>query len=184
MKITTIAAALVAAGIGGFMILRKANAATSAAGVTNTPSTTPAVSAPPSLPVNSNLPRGLRNNNPLNIRYNAANKWDGQTGSDGAFCKFSTMHFGLRAAGKLFKNYAAKYQADTIAEIVARWSPQSENNTSGYIQYVVMKTGIASNKVLKKEDYPILANAMIALENGQNPLSMSDITKGIYAGIS
>lgn len=186
MKTTTILAASIAAAIGGFMILRPSNAQASTVTAPNAPQTPSAPQAPtaPKLPVNSNLPRGLRNNNPLNIRYNKANNWDGQTGSDGAFCQFSSMYYGLRAAGKLLKTYATKYNAATIEAIIARWAPQSENDTKSYIQFVVMKTGLASNKVLKKEDYPILANAMIYLENGQNPLSMADITKGIYAGFN
>lgn len=185
MKTTTILAASIAAAIGGFMVLRKANASELPV-VTEgqAPTTAPTAPSSPQLPVNSNLPRGLRNNNPLNIRFNSANKWDGQTGSDGAFCKFSSMYYGLRAAGRLMKTYRDKYQADTIGEIIARWAPQSENDTAKYINFVVMKTGIASNKVLKKEDYPTLANAMIYLENGQNPLPMAEIIKGIYAGIN
>ncbi len=38
------------------------------------------------------VPRGIRNNNPLNIKWNAANNWNGQTGSDsGGFCIFNTL---------------------------------------------------------------------------------------------
>lgn len=184
MKTTTILAASIAAAIGGFMILRKANA--SELPLVKEGQQVPTTTTPtaPQLPVSGNLQRGLRNNNPLNIRFNSANNWDGQTGSDGAFCKFSSMYYGLRAAGRLMKTYRDKYKADTIGEIIARWAPQSENNTASYTQFVVMKTGIASNKVLMKEDYPTVANAMIFLENGQNPLPLAEITKGIYAGIN
>ena len=50
------------------------------------------------------LPRGLRNNNPLNIRK-GAQRWQGQTGNDGAFCIFESMEYGYRAAFRLLHTY-------------------------------------------------------------------------------
>ena len=42
-----------------------------------------------------------RNNNPLNIRYSPANKWQGQTGENKGFCTFRNEAYGIRA-GQLF----------------------------------------------------------------------------------
>ena len=39
------------------------------------------------------LPRGLRNNNPLNIRK-GAQRWQGQTGNDGAFSSSNQWSMG------------------------------------------------------------------------------------------
>ena len=47
-----------------------------------------------------NLSRGLRNNNPLNIRH-SADKWEGTriVQTDKSFVQFTSMAYGYRAAG-------------------------------------------------------------------------------------
>ena len=51
--------------------------------------------------VQTMLPRGIRNNNPLNIRLNPENRWQGRVSpkhnSDGAFEQFQDPIMGLRA---------------------------------------------------------------------------------------
>lgn len=82
-------------------------------------------------------PRGIRNNNPLNIRYNQRNCWKGQTGTDGQFCKFSAPKFGVRAAVKILKKYAGQNSKASILEIINKWAPRSDgNNTDAYIATV------------------------------------------------
>ena len=44
------------------------------------------------------------NNNPGNLEYNRE-KWTGLIGSDGRFCRFESPETGLRAMGKLLRNY-------------------------------------------------------------------------------
>lgn len=127
--------------------------------------------------------RGLRNNNPLCIRHYASNKWDGMTGNDGAFVTFSTMFYGLRAAGRLFKNYGAMYGANTIRKIISRWAPSNENDTTRYIAYVAGRSNLSPDKILSRADYPDIAMLMIAYENGDNPLNFADVKTGIYAGM-
>ena len=61
------------------------------------------------------LPRGLRNNNPLNIRK-GAQRWQGQTGNDGAFCIFESMEYGYRAAFRLLHTYNTKYKIYSVRE--------------------------------------------------------------------
>ena len=55
------------------------------------------------------LPRGYRNNNPLNIR-NSNEKWAGEIrpSQDPAFKQFKSMGYGFRAALKLIRNYIGK----------------------------------------------------------------------------
>lgn len=82
-------------------------------------------------------PRGVRNNNPLNIRYNQRNCWKGQTGTDGQFCKFSSPKWGVRAAVKILQKYAGQDSKATILEIINKWAPRSDgNNTNAYIATV------------------------------------------------
>lgn len=82
-------------------------------------------------------PRGIRNNNPLNIRYNPRNNWVGQTGSDGQFCKFSAPKYGVRAAVKILQRYAGNDGKTSVFEIINKWAPRADgNNTKKYIEAV------------------------------------------------
>lgn len=75
-------------------------------------------------------------NNPLNIRFNPANQWQGQQGcSQQGFCIFKNIAYGFRAAYVLLSNYI-KNDYNTIEKIINRWAPPSENNTKEYIRFV------------------------------------------------
>lgn len=80
--------------------------------------------------------RGLRNNNPFNIRHSGS-KWKGlckkQTDKD--FCQFETLEYGLRAGLMLLRNYIRKGY-DTPVKIINRFAPKSENDTDSYLLYV------------------------------------------------
>lgn len=129
-------------------------------------------------------PRGIRNNNPLNIEYNAANKWDGQTGTDGRFAKFSEPFFGIRAAARLLKNYGTKYGITTVRAIIARWAPATENNVEAYVNSVVKRSGKFPDMYLTEADYPDVIAAMIYHENGQQPYTMALIREATAAGFA
>lgn len=81
------------------------------------------------------LPRGIRNNNPLNIRL--GDNWQGlcKEQTDKAFCQFVSMEYGLRAAFIILFNYLKK-KVDTPDKIIKRWAPPSENKTESYIEFV------------------------------------------------
>lgn len=132
----------------------------------------------------TSLPRGYRNNNPLNVRKNAANAWKGKVvpGSDPAFEQFITMAYGYRCALYLLRKYIGQGH-NTIRKIVTKWAPPSENNTSGYVSNVTTRTGIGADTVIDRNDQQKLCKiawAMAWVENGYTPASMDDI----YAGWS
>ena len=90
-------------------------------------------------------PRGLRNNNPGNIRNSDATDWQGEVPAnkkkDNSFEEFEDMAHGYRALIKLLQNYRRKYGCQTIADFISRWAPRTENNTSGYISRVCKEDG-------------------------------------------
>lgn len=131
-------------------------------------------------------PRGIRNNNPLNIRR-SKNKWLGEvgylvvevkdkTGENGAarfydnsFCQFETRVYGYRAAFRLIKTYMDKYGCNTIRKIVSRWAPPSENNTERYVNFVAgyVMCGADEEFGLKGKDIIMsIVCAMATQENG------------------
>ena len=92
--------------------------------------------------------RGIRNNNPLNIRH-STNKWQGMapSQSDRAFVQFTARKYGYRAA------FMVKHHANTIGKIIARWAPSSDgNNTQAYIRFVSKTSGIKPDTPLRFAD--------------------------------
>jgi hypothetical protein len=126
-------------------------------------------------------PRGIRNNNPLNIRENGTN-WNGRIGDDGAFVQFSSPVFGVRAAARILKNYRDKYGLDTVAGIISRWAPPVENDTQSYIDSVAKKTDVSPNQTLADSDYENLIRAMIYHENGEQPYTVDIVKQGFNKG--
>ena len=68
------------------------------------------------------LPRGIRNNNPLNIRR-SKDQWKGlaEAQNDRAFCQFKSLEYGWRAAFYLLtRTYYHKYRGLRQARIIPR----------------------------------------------------------------
>ena len=113
-------------------------------------------------------PRGLRNNNPGNIRHSST-KWRGEIkGSDPDFKTFERIEDGYRALIKLLKTYYNKYGLTSINGIVNRWAPPNENDTNAYIFFMATRTGYPSNQPLPfdKEHIVKIASAISRMENG------------------
>ena len=132
---------------------------------------------------NKNLPRGLRNRNPLNIRK-SDQLWKGQTGHDGKFCIFRTMEDGYRAAFRILKTYNVKYHIYSVREIIARWAPPNDHNyTRSYIERVCKEAGLKETDLIvvdswieeKRNDAIWLVWAMAKVENGDKYISYADL---------
>ena len=125
-------------------------------------------------------PRGIRNNNPLNIRRNG-DHFQGEVvpGSDREFKQFTTMAYGYRAAFVVLGTYLAQGR-NTIEKIIRAWAPPTENNTEAYIANVEKRSGVGRTKVLTAEsggDYRKIVAAMSHCENGV-PANMADVEAG------
>lgn len=126
--------------------------------------------------------RGLRNNNPLNIRENKRTDydWEGEAAGDfdAEFEEFVAPEYGVRAAVRILRSYARR-GVITLEGIISTWAPDSENDTESYIKSVSKKTNIGRFDIVTEKDYPRLLAAMIYHENGSQPYAMSVIEKGI-----
>lgn len=128
---------------------------------------------------NSKIPRGIRNNNPLNIRI--GNSWLGEVTdpTDNEFEQFVHVSFGLRAGFILLKRYINRYRLNTIEKIISRWAPSNENNTRSYIDRVAKKMNIDPDTPLLYEDQDTmcaLVYAMVYVENGRH-IQMAEIVR-------
>lgn len=114
--------------------------------------------------------RGLRNNNPLNIRHGKS-QWEGMSERqrDKKFVEFTCRVYGYRAGFVLLRNYISK-GCNTIGKIIARWAPSSDgNNTQSYIDFVSRTTRIHPSHVLEFEDRDALISivqSMAQIESG------------------
>jgi len=127
-------------------------------------------------------PRGIRNNNPLNIRI--GNVWLGEIANptDPNFEQFVSMEYGLRAAFVLLRRYIRHYKRQTIQDIITAWAPASENHTQKYIDTVSHLMGISPGTPLLYEDINTmtrLVDAMAYVECGQH-VPMEKINKAYF----
>ena len=131
------------------------------------------------------VPRGIRNNNPLNIRR-SKDKWKGMKAlqSDAQFVQFESLEWGWRAAFYLLtRTYYHKYRLFTIRAIVTKWAPPSENNSKAYVENVSRLTGIGPDEPLGiPSDQPArwmaLGIAMAIQENGTESLDYFAMLRG------
>lgn len=118
------------------------------------------------------LPRGLRNNNPLNIVI-SNNQWKGKRpkhqNTDGKFEQFDNIEYGYRAAFIILRKYINTYACKNIESIIHKWAPDGNPYEENYIKKVESLTGInrradihfhEQTKMIK------LVRAMAAVENG------------------
>jgi len=82
------------------------------------------------------IPRGLRNNNPGNVRAVNGVTWVGQTGEDAGFCVFDTMENGIRCLAKVLLAYQSRHGLLTLRGLINRWAPDTENDTDAYLEDV------------------------------------------------
>ena len=136
-------------------------------------------------------PRGIRNNNPLNIRL-SSDKWQGQrppsprrgVGGEAEFCQFESMAYGWRAAFVILcKTYYGKYKLKPIRALITRWAPPKENNTEAYIRRVTDRIGIGPDRELgSPQEHPaqwmMIAMAMAIVECGTAQLDYLSMLKG------
>jgi len=135
--------------------------------------------------------RGYRNRNPGNIDWSPANPWQGQVGKEdgpnGRFAVFESHEFGIRALASLLIRYQDRHGLNTIAAILHRWAPGSENNTGAYIAAVARATGFAPDQRLDLHTHAHLrplVEAIIAHELGGQPYPGPVLDEGLRrAGI-
>ena len=131
------------------------------------------------------LPRGIRNNNPLNIRR-SKDQWKGmaEVQNDRSFCQFETLEYGWRAAFYLLtRTYYHKYRLYTIRDIISRWAPSSENDTSAYIANVSRLTGIDPDEPIgipsaRPSRWMMVGAAMAIQENGTTSIDWFAMLRG------
>lgn len=128
-------------------------------------------------------PRGLRNNNPLNLEFKPG---QGASGSDGRFGTYPTMEAGVAANAKQLISYQDDHGLNTVSGIVGRWSPSNDpgnapGSTAAYAASVARAMGVGLNDQLNLHNPVTLSHmisAMASVENGR-PLDPQVISRGV-----
>ena len=108
--------------------------------------------------------RGIRNNNPSNIKRGAA--WVGldTMHTDSTYCQFVSMEYGVRALIKVLLNYDAK-GINTPKAIIERFA----SGRKSYISYISIQTdtGVAERfEFANTEKFYLLCKAICQFESG------------------
>lgn len=125
-----------------------------------------------------NLPRGIRNNNPLNLEY--VPNQPGVAGTDGRFGVYPTMDHGVASAVNQLQRYGQS-GVNTISGITAKWAPAGENDPAKYAQQVAMLMGTKTNVPLNMGDPQTMTRLVAAMgqvENGQM-VDPAAVTRGV-----
>lgn len=129
--------------------------------------------------------RGLRNDNPGNIRAVSGVTWVGQVGiDDKGFVVFDSWQNGVRAMAITLRNYQRHHGLSTVAEIISRWAPGVENDTASYIGDVSNRMGVTPAQSLNLENdatLTALVQAVIHHENGLQPYDVATLTNTVMA---
>lgn len=128
--------------------------------------------------------RGIRNNNPGNIKI-SANQWQGKIAlnTDGTFEQFDTMANGIRALAVLLKNYQSIYGLNTVDAIIRRWSTTDQD---AYVANVAAALGVDPYDSIDATDYDTLnalVTAIITQEDGGAGELLIAATGDIDAGV-
>jgi len=115
----------------------------------------------------SELPLGLRNNNPGNLR--PGDNWQGMIGENGGFLVFQDIAYGIRAMATDIGNDIRLDHLDTIRKLVYEYAPPSENDTAAYISRMVQSTGFAADQQL-----PPTAETLRKLIRGHMRVELGD----------
>ena len=126
-------------------------------------------------------PRGIRNNNPGNLRRSRDN-WQGlrKEQTDPQFFQFKTMAYGYRALIRTLQNYRRVHSLHNIKEMIARWAPENENHTAQYVRAVCQDLQVPATyepDVDDRDTMCALAAAISRVENGL-PAVVEDVERG------
>jgi hypothetical protein len=139
----------------------------------------------------SNLPRGVRNNNPGNLIQSNA-PWDGKVPNptDSQFEQFSSPQAGIQATAQNALRLQAN-GAKSVFDLINKWAPPNAKGntpmtTLAYINDVAAKMGVDPEQPINLSDPQTLAkftNAVIAHENNGFAYSPGTVAQAVAGAV-
>lgn len=138
-------------------------------------------------PASGSGTRGIRNNNPGNIRISSTS-WQQKVpladNTDGSFEQFYQMVYGCRAMLKVLLTYINSYHLVTIPQIINRWAPAVDNNNpTSYANTVSTESQISQDYIISSDDANALcsiAAAMAIVECGRSECENAGVNYSLY----
>lgn len=128
------------------------------------------------------MSRGLRNNNPGNIRQNSDNfLGEIKPSTDPAFKQFESIECGYRAVFVTLNTYQKKYGLSTIRAMISRWAPPKDNNdTEAYIRAVSSESGVPENSHITSTNKDVMVPIVAAMSRVENGVAanISEVQRG------
>lgn len=124
-------------------------------------------------------PRGIRNNNPGNIRRNGTS-WQGMApdqSTDPDFVVFTEARWGLRAIARIMLNKQAR-GLSTVRQLISGpggWAPigSADQNPASYADFIANELGVDVDQPIDLSADPgalgALVGGIVQFENGQQP---------------
>lgn len=126
-------------------------------------------------------PRGIRNNNPGNIRR-SKDKWHGlrDEQTDPEFFQFVSPAYGYRALIRTLQNYRRLRGCVTLKDFITRWAPPVENDTAAYLRAVCQDMQVPDSWVPDVDDRGTMCGLAAAISRHENGVDavMSDVESG------
>lgn len=120
--------------------------------------------------------RGIRNNNPGNLRAGTGYTWEGQTGKDSKnFAVFESAEAGIRALMVTALHKQTRDGLDTLRALGLSWAPPADNSgASDYGQHLAAQLKVDQDDpfdLVGGDPFTVasLAKAIIKNEEGINP---------------
>lgn len=124
---------------------------------------------------NKFTPRGIRNNNPLNIVHSKS-AWVGRSEvqEDSRFVQFAAMVYGIRAAYLLIRTYVQKHRCDTIEKVICRWCP--DKTARAYIESVCNWIGEDKSTPIRIADKDFMCRFVAAMARVETGIEATDFS--------
>jgi len=116
-------------------------------------------------------PRGMRNNNPLNLKYAGQADTIGQ--DKGGYGVYASMQSGIAAAERQLIVYQQAYGLTTLRQMISRWAPPGENNTAAYVADVSKTTGFDPDTPINMRDPAVAQAVLSAMAQHENGVALS-----------
>ena len=129
-------------------------------------------------------PRGMRNLNPLSLKYVPG---QGAIGADsGGFGVYGSMESGIAADTRQITLYQDKYGLNTVRGIISRWAPPGDgNDTASYIAQVCQALGVGPDTPINTHDAATAQKMVMAMARRENGVGLDAGTaqRGVAMGL-
>jgi len=127
---------------------------------------------------------GMELNNPFDLEISPSFKWNGEIrpSTKPPFCQFDTLLDGVRAGLKDLRNQQTVHGLNNWTDIITKYAPPSENDTSAYIMATCKCTSTYPKDYINLSDPTFLALAgkcVIIQEQGYNPCTDELLTQAV-----